>query len=469
MNSATVCSYGCTDSSTAVECISALQDAGVNFKGFADNRQHRSVLLFEEPNEDTCRLLYEASGSGKQQVLAIGLAGPLRKGEISSLLATGAEDILIWNESNPDPFIERIKARLDRWATVDLLLDSSWLRQQMIGSSSRWRAKMREIVEIGYFTDFTVLLTGESGTGKELAARLIHELDQRPDKGKLVIVDCTTVTPELAGSELFGHEKGSFTGAIGRREGAVTLADKGTLFLDEVGELPLPLQAQLLRVIQEHSYKRVGSNTWQRSEFRLVCATNRNLEEEVRQSRFRADLYFRIAGLTCTLPPLRERTEDILPLVRHFICKLRPSEEVPEMDEAVRDYFLGHDYPGNVRELKQRVMRVLHRYAGCGFLSIGCLPPNERSGSPACQPNEFEQVIRRALATGWGLKKIGRTAEELAVRIAVENAGGNLQRAAQMLGITDRALQMRRAKERQARAAAFIPSARSVEAGCRQE
>ncbi len=205
-------------------------------------------------------------------------------------------------------------------------------------------------------------------------------------------------------------------------------------------------------MIQEHSYKRVGGNTWQQSEFRLICATNRNLEEEVRQGRFRADLYYRIAGLTCALPPLRERAEDILPLVQHFIRELRPDEAVPEMDEAVRAYFLCHNYPGNVRELKQRVMRLLHRYAGGGFLSIGCIPPNERA------------------AAGKGLKEIGQTAEDLAVRIAVEDAGGSLQKAAQMLGVSDRALQLRRAKEKQASAAVLMmPSARSAEAGCRRE
>ncbi|MGR0481519.1 MAG: sigma-54 factor interaction domain-containing protein [Candidatus Electronema sp. V4] len=199
-----------------------------------------------------------------------------------------------------------------------------WLQQRLVGGSACWQTKLRELVEAGRFTDFPVLLTGESGTGKELAARLIHELDQRAKKGAYVVVDCTTLTPELAGSELFGHEKGAFTGAAGRREGAFALADKGTLFLDEIGELPLPLQAQLLRVLQEYSYKRVGSNTWQQSEFRLLCATNRNLEEEVRQGRFRADLYPAAAA--------GERAEDILPLVRHFIRELRPDEAVPEMD-----------------------------------------------------------------------------------------------------------------------------------------
>ncbi len=468
MDSAMVCSCRCEMSYAVEQCLGELQKAGVGSKNQAEKHQ-RSILLFDEPNDEVCRFLHETSRGGQNLVLAVALSRPLRAGETDSLLATGAADVLLWNEAEQSSFIASIKSRLARWAAVDALLDSDWLKNRMVGSSPCWQTRLRELVEAGRFTDFSVLLTGESGTGKELAAKLVHELDQRPGKGDFVVVDCTTLTPELAGSELFGHEKGAFTGAAGRREGAFALADKGTLFLDEIGELPLPLQAQLLRVLQEHSYKRVGSNTWQQSEFRLLCATNRNLKEEVRLGRFRADLYYRIAGLTCTLPPLRERAEDILPLVRHFIRELRPDEAVPEMDEAVRAYFLCHEYPGNVRELKQRVMRLLHRYAGGGLLSVGCIPPNERPVGPDRLPGEFEQVIRRALAAGKGLKEIGQTAEELAVRIALEDAGGSLQKAAQMLGITDRALQMRQAKKKQAIAALLMPSVRSSEAGCRRE
>ncbi len=470
MNAAAVYSCGCGCSFAAGQCLNALEKAGVQVRNQAA-AWRRSILFFSEPGEEVCRLLRETCGGGRNRVLAVGLSRQLRPGETDSLLADGATDVLIWREEERDSLAASVKARLERWAAVDALLESDWLQSRMAGGSRLWQTRLRELVEAGRFTAFPILLNGESGTGKELAARLAHELDQRPRKGDFVVVDCTTLTPELAGSELFGHEQGAFTGAAGQREGALALADKGTLFLDEIGELPLPLQAQLLRALQERTYKRVGGNTWRRSEFRLICATNRNLEEEVRQGRFRADLFYRLAGLICTLPPLRERSEDILPLARHFISELCPGQAPPEMDEAVREYFLRHDYPGNVRELKQRVLRLMHRHAGGGILSIGCIPPNDRAAAagPDRLAAGLEQVIRRALAAGQGLKEIGQTAEDLAVRIAVEDAGGSLQKAAQMLGVTDRALQLRRAKEKQASAAVFMmPSARSAEAGCRR-
>src|SRR5262249_44123862 len=157
----------------------------------------------------------------------------------------------------------------------------------------------------------------------ELLARLIHELNAATKERSLVVVDCTTIVPELSGSEFFGHERGAFTGAVAARDGAFALADGGTLFLDEIGELPSHLQAQLLRVIEEGTYKRVGGNAWQRTNFRLVCATNRDLPRLVEAGKFRGDLYFRIASWVFRIPPLSERIEDILPLARHFLALQR--------------------------------------------------------------------------------------------------------------------------------------------------
>jgi transcriptional regulator with GAF, ATPase, and Fis domain len=218
-----------------------------------------------------------------------------------------------------------------------------------------------------------------------------------------------------------------------------------------VGELPLTLQAELLRVVQERTYKRVGSNVWEQTDFRLVCATNRDLLQEESQGRFRRDLYYRIAGWTCKLPSLRERPEDILPLAEHFLRHLRPNQ-VPEMDRAVREYLCQRVYPGNVRDLKQVVSRMSYRHVGPGPLTAGDIPPEDRPSVEAA-PSEwcdgsFEAAIGRAVGMGIGLKEISHTAVNTAIRIAVASSSGNLSRAARQLGVTERALQMRRASRR---------------------
>ncbi len=294
-----------------------------------------------------------------------------------------------------------------------------------------------------------VLIQGESGTGKELAARLIHTLDARPDKRELIVLDCTTIVPELSGSEFFGHERGSYTGALTARDGAFALADGGTLFLDEVGELSPALQAQLLRVVQERTFKRVGGNVWHRAEFRLVCATNRDLDGEMARGGFRRDFFHRIAAWVCRLPPLRERPEDILPLAKHFLGELRPGRPPLELDEPVRELLLKRGYPGNVRDLRQFVLRLCKRHVGDGPITVGDVPADEL---PAAELEEdwqdasFAQAIRRALALGVGLKEIGRVASDTAIRLAISEEEGNLQRAARRLGVTDRALQLRKAQ-----------------------
>jgi transcriptional regulator with GAF, ATPase, and Fis domain len=366
------------------------------------------------------------------------------------LLQSGAADVFAWDHS-ADPSLE-IAARFERWQSLDRMMRSPVVTKNLAGQSLAWLRVLRRVVEVAHYTDASVLITGESGTGKELIARLIHTLDARPNKRDLVILDCTTIVPELSGSEFFGHERGAFTGAVAARDGGFALANDGTLFLDEVGELPLALQAELLRVVQERTYKRIGSNTWQRTEFRLVCATNRDLHQEEAQGRFRRDLYYRIAGWHCHLPPLGERPEDILPLARHFIEKLRP-DDPPVMDEAVIEYLLRREYPGNVRELKQLVTQMLQHHVGPGPITAGDIPEEEWPAADIKQGDwrgrHFEQVICRAISLGVGLKEIGRAAEEAAERIALEQEQGNLQRAAVRLGVTDRALQMRRAARRQ--------------------
>ena len=408
------------------------------------------IVFFDEITPSLLDLLRETTGRGLQRVLGIALSPASLKPTASwSLVAAGASDVFAWDQSADSA--RQVAARFARWEKVDEIVRSSLVKGNLAGQSAAWIRALRRIVDVARFTDSSVLITGESGTGKELFAQLIHTLDQRPNKGKLVVCDCTTIVPELSGSEFFGHERGAFTGAIAAREGAFALADKGTLFLDEVGELPLTLQAELLRVVQERTYKRVGGNAWQKTDFRLVCATNRNLLDEQSQGRFRRDFYYRIASWTCHLPSLDERRGDVAVLAKHFITQLCP-QDPPDLDEAVRQYLMARQYPGNVRDLKQLVTRMVQHHVGPGPLTVGDVPDDERPHADD-QLNGWsgglEGAIRMAIASGMSLKEIERTTGELAERIVIEEENGNLKRAAARLGVTDRALQLRRAARRQ--------------------
>jgi len=407
------------------------------------------VIFSSEVTLEICEQLRELSRNGQIQVLACCCAA-IPGDAAWRLMEAGASDVLVCTECSV--VVHEITARLQRWEVVDRMVNSHAVQDVLVGESQALKAILRQVVEVAHFTDASVLILGESGTGKELVANLIHALATRRDKGDLVILDCSTIMPELSGSEFFGHERGAFTGAVSARDGAFALADHGTLFLDEVGELPLHLQTQLLRVIQEHTFKRVGGNAWQRTSFRLVCATNRDLWAQVQRGEFRADLYYRIASFVCHLPSLRERPEDILPLANHFLKESRPDQDPPALDAPVQEYLLRREYPGNVRDLKQVVARMLCRHAGQGAITVGCIPPDDRPIWTEIweewRDAGFERAVRVALARGVGLKTISRETEETAIRIAVDETGGNLQRAAQRLGVTDRALQIRRAAQR---------------------
>lgn len=433
--------------------LDALEDVGVSTYALDPNAPSGpGMLFFDEITQRLCDFLREVGCSGLQRVLAIALSrSALGDGGAWRLLQAGASDVFTWDHSVSPA--RAVAARFERWESVDRLVRSPLVQNNLVGHSPAWTSVLRQIVEVARFTDASILIMGETGTGKELVARLIHTLDPRPRKRDLIILDCTTIVAELAGSEFFGHERGAFTGAVAPRDGAFALADGGTLFLDEVGDLPVGLQAQLLRVVQERTYKRVGGNTWQHLDFRLVCATNNDLLQEVMRGKLRHDFYYRIASWTCRLPPLRERTEDILPLARHFMQRLQPNAKPPELDESVREYLLKREYPGNVRDLQQLVSRIMSRHVGPGPITVGDIPEEERPAAPPdlgdWYDTAFELAIRRALAQGLGLKEIGRAVTEAAIRIAVGDEAGNLRRAARKLGVTDRALQMRRAARRQ--------------------
>ncbi|MDH7459926.1 sigma-54 dependent transcriptional regulator [Chitinophagaceae bacterium 26-R-25] len=239
-------------------------------------------------------------------------------------------------------------------------------------------------------TNTSVLLLGESGTGKERFAQSIHR--HSPRSGNiLVIVNCAALPLSLLESELFGHEKGAFTGASQKRTGKFQMADKGTIFLDEIGELPLDAQAKLLRVLQEKEVQRVGSDVVEKVDVRIIAATNRNLEKEVAEGRFRLDLYYRLNVFPIDLPPLRERTEDIEPLMQHFLVKFSKltGKPTPRVSADIMEALLRYKWPGNIRQLEHMVERIVLMAGGADVTEFE-LPFEHEISRP--QNSDFETM-----------------------------------------------------------------------------
>ena len=440
--------------------IAALGDAGIDaieygrYTACNNGTDACGIVFFEVYDSGILDFLRYASNGGRDRIIAVATSGSLDTKQIWNLMQSGAEDVVDNSTLGSEAAFSKIGTRICHWQLVNSIIDSPRVASNLIGKSQVWRCALRELVNAALDPDLSVLITGESGTGKELAAQLIHSIDKRRKDARFVVVDCTTIVPELSGSEFFGHERGSFTGAVGRREGAFALADGGTLFLDEVGELPILLQAELLRVVQEKRYKPVGGNSWKKTDFRLICATNRDLREREKQGRFRSDLYHRIATWTCRLPPLRERTEDILPLAKHFLAKIQNGTgEPPQLDLTVSEYLRRREYPGNVRELYQLLRRIACRNAGAEIITCGDIPDDDRpeiieSDSGSWIDSRFENAIRRAIAQGADLDEIRSRAEDVAEMVALQQAGENgkrngaVARAAKLLNINRRTLEM---------------------------
>lgn len=360
------------------------------------------------------------------------------------IMQTGIKDIYYW--VGEDDFRDYILHTIQRKQKVCAILESALVKDNLVGESLVWKKFLSEVIETALFSQCSFLLMGDSGTGKELISRLIHTIDNRPDKKELVLVDCTTIVPELSGSEFFGHERGSYTNALQSREGAFSLANKGTLFLDEIGELPLPLQAGLLRVIQEGTYKKVGSNTWQKTNFRLVCATHRNLRTQVEENKFRQDLFYRISDVEFHVPSLQERKEDIPLLANFFLRQFCPGKDCAEFDSSILDFLTQRAYPGNVRELRQLVQRIALRHVRHKQISIGELPVEERlQVLPPSEPFELgslEGIVRQMILNNEKYNTIKDKTEFAAIEAAIEMSGGNKQKAAEKLGINVRTVQL---------------------------
>jgi transcriptional regulator with GAF, ATPase, and Fis domain len=403
-----------------------------------------AVCLCDQPEAGD---IYETIGELTQKdyrIIVINWKKGLSDAEKWNLIKAGAGDIIDWYKK--ESFAVLLHARVRRWDMIENLMDTAEIKDKIIGNSREWKRFLRKIVEVAFFTGCNILLTGASGTGKELTANLIHSIDQRRNKGRMVLMDCTTLSPELSGSEFYGHEKGAFTNAVESRDGAFALADKGTIFLDELGELPLSLQAGLLRVIQEGSYKRLGSNIWRQTKFRLISATHRDLQREIQNGQFREDLYFRVAGAVFTLPTLEERREDIPELARFFLREELKVVKAPDIDPIVLDHLLARSYPGNIRELKQLMSRILMRYTGEDRITVGDVPDEEMGVVGAGAPRGdlrrgMEEFLRLAIAGGRDLASIKNEVISLATEIALLECDGSMKLAARRLNVEVRTLQ----------------------------
>ena len=270
-------------------------------------------------------------------------------------------------------------------------------------------------------TDATILVRGETGTGKELVARAVHELGTR-SQGPYRTVNCATLSPDLLASELFGHVKGAFTGAIKDRQGLFQLADRGTLFLDEISETPLDIQARLLRILQEQTFTPLGGTVPQKVDVRLVSATHRSLRREVEGGRFREDLMYRVRVVPLFLPPLRSRTGDVEALTHHFIAIFndRGSRTVEGLTPNTWDALLGHHWPGNVRELRN-VIEYAFAVGEGPCIHLSHLPPELRGEAPPDGPS------------------VGKSMQELErdrIMQALRRTGGRKSQAAALLGIS---------------------------------
>ena len=307
----------------------------------------------------------------------------------------------------------------------------------LIGASSAMQ-KIYKLVGQVARADAAVLLVGESGTGKELVARAIYANSPRAAR-PYVAINCAAIPDTLLESELFGHERGAFTGALTQRIGKFERADGGTIFLDEIGDMPLALQAKLLRVLQNGEFQRLGGDQTLRTKVRVIAATNKDLTAMVKAKTFREDLFYRLNVVQIQLPPLRERPEDILPLAEHFLNRA-DKDQALKLSPAAKKAMQGYAWPGNVRELENAIERAVV-CAASHSIEPGDLPP-EICGTTmgATAGSEWWGMVANLAGQGGDLLAAG---EKLLVEKALAQAGGNVKKASEILGVTRAALRTR--------------------------
>ncbi|MGD8562700.1 MAG: sigma-54 dependent transcriptional regulator [Desulfarculaceae bacterium] len=349
-----------------------------------------------------------------------------------SALKQGAEDYL------PKPLdIEEVQIKIQRHLNAVGLARQVAAQAERLGErfdfSALWgdsppMLRLKDTLAMVAPAEATVLISGESGTGKEVVAQIIHQ-NSRRQKGPLVKVNCAALQENLLESELFGHEKGAFTGAVSRREGRFKTADTGSLFLDEIGEMSPATQAKLLRALQDGEYSPLGSDRTFKSDVRVIAATNRDLAQDVAQGRFREDLYYRLNVVNLEMPPLRERGEDIIILAERFLTRFnqKNQRDLAGFSPAARSRLLAYHWPGNVRELINLVERAVIMAPG-PLIELGDLP---------LALQEADAVTDTGLRAGLTVREM----EQVLIEKTLEATGGNRTQAAKMLGITRKTLQ----------------------------
>ena len=312
--------------------------------------------------------------------------------------------------------------------------ENAYLRQQLderfglgaiIGRSPRMRA-LYQLIETVAATPTTILIDGETGTGKEMVARAIHQTSTRRGQ-RFVALNCSAIPEPLLEAELFGHVRGAFTGAIATRQGRIEQADKGTLFLDEVGTMPMPLQMKILRVLQEREFERIGDGKSIKVDVRVVAATNSDLSTMVRSGAFREDLYYRLNVIQVTLPPLRERKEDIPVLVQHFLAKYANGSASPLVAQDAMRRLMAYAWPGNVRQLENAVERAMALLGGRSTVEMNDLPPEIQAAPVTVMPSlDFPEA-------GVDLPGMVDQIERDLIDRALVRTGGNKSAAASLL------------------------------------
>ena len=337
--------------------------------------------------------------------------------------------------------LKAVKTRL--MSDSDLSAATGADPHRIVGASSSM-AEIHEIIRKVSPTTTTVLITGETGTGKELIARAIHRSSTRNEQ-PFIKINCAAIAENLVESELFGYERGAFTGAVTTKPGRFELAHLGTLFLDEVGEIPRDMQVKLLQAIQDQSFERVGGLKTVSVDVRLVAATNLNLLQEVKEGKFREDLFYRLNVFPIHVPPLRERTEDILSLSDYFLEKFnrKLKRSVKGIDAEVRDCFLSYPWPGNIRELEHLLERMV--LMAEGFLITMKLVPADVAATSR-EPRPAPMALTEEKTGHDVLKSHMEGMERQIIARCLEECGGNVTRAAERLGLSRKGLQLKMIK-----------------------